>query len=794
VTAQRDSIHADRDAVAAQRDLPPPAPYTRGTPRDGRPGAPLWCLVSFNDDLPGPDRTGIEAALEASGLLDAWVRPDGSLDGDLLDTFAEGMLGAPASGASLRDVLVAEPGAPVTADRIDRLLTAVAYGSSTDTTSHPAAVGADGTWRLGVAHGRMSKPEPAYIGAAARERARARRLAELDEQLDVLDRELAILADGIGEVARRGTQLAEELAARPSHEPVRAAARTRDQADAREAVRADAVAAAAAETERLGEQVQARALEVRQRAAELSLPATADRLQVYRDELSVFGVTTRGWLDERAAADGMAERATLVAEQADRSATQAQAAATQAHELAGTAARLQSRLDAVEASVGVAFQELDAQLRQITDRIDAIEGERATLRGRELDLRERIGGLREQRDTDARDSAAAVTERDAAADAFRRLATGTLGADTQLDLDLTEGVTSALAAARLVAQRVSEPFEQRHLRDAQGRLDEAVHEVRERLAGRADLQTEAGDDAMVLTATVDGRPLGAAALHRLLADEHTAAAEALTTEERDLFDRTLTGDTRRHVADRIRTADDLVRSMNRRLGKVRTASKVRVQLAWQVDPELPPGTRQARDLLLRDPATLTAGERDALHRFFRERIAEARDAQAAASWEAQLTQVFDYTAWHRFTVTVDLGEGTGPRQVTRKLHGTLSGGEKAIVLHLPLFAALAAHYEVATHAPRLVLLDEVFVGIDPSNRGQLLDLLRSFDLDAVLTSDHEWCTYAELDGIAIHQLLTDDVDKAVTTARFVWNGVALEQADLPEPTAVPVTAGTLFDS
>ncbi len=66
--------------------------------------------------------------------------------------------------------------------------------------------------------------------------------------------------------------------------------------------------------------------------------------------------------------------------------------------------------------------------------------------------------------------------------------------------------------------------------------------------------------------------------------------------------------------------------------------------------------------------------------------------------------------------------------------------------------------------------------------------------DAVLTSDHRWCTYAELDGIAIHQLLTDDVDKAVTTARFIWTGTALEQADLPEPAPTPVTAGTLFDS
>ncbi|MGH4013607.1 MAG: TIGR02680 family protein [Pseudonocardiaceae bacterium] len=796
VQAERDSVQADRDAVAAQRDLPPPAPYTRAAPRDGRAGGPLWRLVSFAPDVPERERAGIEAALEASGLLDAWVRPDGTLDGDLADTFADGALGTPVAGASLRDVLIAEPDAPVALRRIERLLAAIAHGPSA--AGHPVAVGADGSWRLGVGYGRMTKAEPAYIGAAARERARIRRLAELDEQLRVLDEQLRGLADELGEVEQHRAQLTAELAARPGHEPVRAAARARDQAEAREGASADVAAKAAAEAERLGEQVRARDLARRQRAAELSLPATAEALATYRDALGVFGTAARGWLDDRATAAALDERAALLAEQAQRSAAQAEAAATQAHELAGTAARLQSRLDAVEASVGVEFRELDAQLRQITDRIDGIGTERATLRDRELDVRERIGALREQRDADERDSATAVAERDAAAAAFRRLVVGTLGADAQLDLDLTEGVTSALAAARVVAQRVSEPFEQRHLRDAQGRLDEAVHEVRERLAGRADLQTEAGDDAMVLTATVDGRPLGAAALHRLLADEHAAAAEALTAEERDLFDRTLTGDTRRHVAERIRTADELVRSMNRRLGKVRTVSKVRVQLAWQVDPELPPGTRQARDLLLRDPATLTDDERDALHRFFRERIAEARDAQAATSWEAQLTQVFDYTAWHRFTVTVDLGEGTGPRQVTRKLHGTLSGGEKAIVLHLPLFAAVAAHYEAAPAAPRLVLLDEVFVGIDPSNRGQLLDLLRGFDLDAVLTSDHEWCTYAELDGIAIHQLLTDEVDKAVTTARFVWTGTALEQADLPdpEPAAAPALAGTppLFDS
>ncbi len=54
------------------------------------------------------------------------------------------------------------------------------------------------------------------------------------------------------------------------------------------------------------------------------------------------------------------------------------------------------------------------------------------------------------------------------------------------------------------------------------------------------------------------------------------------------------------------------------------------------------------------------------------------------------------------------------------------------------------------------------------------------------TSDHEWCAYAELDGIGIHQLISGSDgggDNAVTTARFTWNGHHL----LPEDT-VPFLA------
>jgi hypothetical protein len=103
---------------------------------------------------------------------------------------------------------------------------------------------------------------------------------------------------------------------------------------------------------------------------------------------------------------------------------------------------------------------------------------------------------------------------------------------------------------------------------------------------------------------------------------------------------------------------------------------------------------------------------------------------------------------------------------------------------LPLFAAVAAHYQAAPAGPRVILLDEVFVGVDSANRGQVFALLSALDLDLMLTSDHEWCTYTELSGISIHQLITgDDGDDAVTTALFTWNGHELMPADSAGSTA-----------
>ncbi|KAB8167888.1 TIGR02680 family protein [Streptomyces sp. 3MP-14] len=760
-----------------EKDLPPTPPLTRTTDRTTVPGAPLWRLVAFRDDVPAAARAGVEAALEASGLLDAWVSPDEGIALPGHDTRVDAALAVPAPGPSLSQVLRPEEDAPVPAEIVARLLAGIAYGPPA-TGDHPVAVSADGSWRLALATGTWAKPEPAHIGALARQRARQRRIDELAGRVDEMRSALAALDDQSRALAARRARLDADRAARPDHRETQARADELARAEERVAARDDAVRDAATRLGRAEDEVEAALRALTHRAVEHGLPTDRGRLRQLSGAIDRFRDATDAWVDAHLAARAAADTARQLAGHAERARGEAEEQERDADEAESTATGLGARLAAVAATVGEDYRQVVARVGEARDELRRCREEAAAAEGLLLRLQHRIGELTatSRGDTERRESA--VATRDEAARRFRHLCATGLAEDAGFAErpGAEGGARATLEAARALAARWSDlPHAPRHLGDAATRLSEAVHEARQRLGARADLELEPDEDIQLLTASLDGVRVGATGLLGALTQERDRGRDDITAAERGLFDQILTGDIRRHLAARIRRAHELVDRMNGHLERVRTASQVAVRLVWDVRPDLPDGTRAARELLLKDPSRATAADREALHDFFRARIEEAKAADTATSWEEQLGEVLDYTAWHRFTVRLDRANGAGWQPLTKKLHGALSGGEKAIALHLPLFAAVAAHYEAVPLAPRPILLDEVFVGVDTVNRGQIFALLTALDLDLVLTSDHEWGTYRELPGIAVHQLLTGAGDDAVTSARFVWSGSDWEE-------------------
>ncbi len=178
---RRGAAGARRTGSRRRTRAPTPATRTPGL-RGQLPGAPLWRLVDFRDDLSEPERAGYEAALEASGLLDAWVLPDGSAltvkGHDVLLAPSNG----PVSGSSLADVLrpAMDHGDGRTAAldeaTVIRLLAAIGLDSEGGAGTWVAA---DGRYRVGALTGTWAKPAAAYIGEGARETARRARVAVL---------------------------------------------------------------------------------------------------------------------------------------------------------------------------------------------------------------------------------------------------------------------------------------------------------------------------------------------------------------------------------------------------------------------------------------------------------------------------------------------------------------------------------------------------------------------------------------------------------------------------------------
>lgn len=774
---ERTRLATELDRLGRERDLPPEVPPTRTTDRAAMTGAPLWRLLRFADSLPEHTRAGVEAALQSSGLLDAWVGHTGTVAGH--DVFAEPDAVAPAAGRSLSDVLLPEPDGPVPTDVVRRLLTGIAYGDRASA-DHPAAIGADGTWCLGNLRGSWQKDHVEYIGAVARQRARERRMRELRDQIAEVENVLGALRDRMTAIEARRAVLAGERSACPSYGRVRAARERLTRAEStvdtmNRAVRKRIEILSTRESE-----VAAALHALTTAAAEHGVPTDGDALANLERAVNSFHDQAGIWLDGHADLVSARHAADNADRAAQRSATAAAERETEAAEAEREHRRLAARLDAVEQTIGLDYRQVLTELNELRNRRNEIAGSLKSARQQVVTLTESLGVLAERSKTDAQAKDTATAARDTAAGRFRHLASGSFPADSHFpDLDrftgtltASEGVRATLDTARLVAATwPATPHELSNLGDALHRLSESVHDCRTALSSRADLDLETDEDVQVFTAVVDGVRVGAAELLDILKQDAERSRQDITDRERKLFDQTLTGDTRRHLAARIRQANELVAAMNTRLECVRTASKVAVRLVWQVANDLPAGTKAARDLLLKDPVRLTEADRESLHQFFRDRIEQAKADNTATSWEQQLAQVFDYTAWHQFVVKVDRANGAGWEPLTKRLHGALSGGEKAIALHLPLFAAVAAHYQAVPEAPRVILLDEVFVGVDSNNRGQVFGLLSALDLDLLLTSDHEWCTYAELSGIGIHQLITgDDGDDAVTTARFIWDG------------------------
>lgn len=776
--AEREVLAEERAELVAGRTPEPEPPPWRTERR--RPGAPLWRLVDFAQGRATADRDGIESALLASGLLDAWVSADGSVS--LPDGASDVSLdpsSAPAIGPALADALVPVDDPRVPVDVTSRVLRTIALASDAASVQAQAVVGPDGTFKLGSLTGRGMLTSARFIGAAAQERRRAERIAVLDGQIAVIDTQVAGLERVTADLNRRSVVLEAELAAVPSGVELTEAINAADVAGALMGQADERLSGSRKSLDQAEAAVRVAQADLMRLSAAHSLPTSDEELDAYANAVVNFRRAVHVWLRRRREADGLAR--TLVDAEARK--TKVEDDHARALERVADAERderdVAARLHALNATVGSRYQEIVAQLERAEAERDSHQTRAAEIVNELRALEGTKGRLERAVEEAAELRAQADARREQVQSTFVSAIALGLGTDAELGVEVgrLDGVTAVLDAARSLAQDLSgASVDERSLDQAFTRLNDTLHETRQSLAGHVDLFFEQTEHRWwSLRAATDGIRRNLHQLRSSLEADLVAAREELRDSEQRLFDETLTGSVRQAVADRIRRCTSLVKEINEQLVAVKTAAAgVGVKLRWEVDPEQPDAVRSAKGLLLKDPADLSETERDALYAFFRARLDQVRaDLDGSAGWETRLREVLDYRTWHRFALEVAHRDWQGFQSATTSRLQKLSTGERSMALHLPMLASITAYYGGADDSicPRLILLDELFAGVDTANRGQLFGMLVAWDLDAVLTSDHEWCAYKTLDGIAIHHLHPAEGDDPVTSTRFVWNGL-----------------------
>ena len=788
IVAKREPLIEEQARLREGGQQAPPAPATREAGRSERLGAPLWQLVDFKSDADDAARAGIEAALQAAGVLDAWVSPAGELLApDTRDLWlVERREQADNLGALLDVVIDADDpaAAAIDADRVKSILAAIAVAED-DVTTAEFWLAADGRYRIGPSCGAWSKPTAEYIGGAAREAARRRRLEAIETELAELDARAKRITAGLAELDRERQTLNDLLAERPSAEALRSA----------HATLAAAERSAASARQRLAEAEDRlqRARSALDRAREaLHLDADDARLPAEREALEAVAAHLADYkLAIRDAQAALREHAQALSERAEQTERE-QASRADLESVAGRAREQQQSAEQAAARHRELKDTVGASAEDVLTRLNALEREQLTLgetlktaRAELTQVNKQLGGA-EQAVTDSqRQLEARQNERAATVVAFQAFAeTGLLRAAVpELELPDTANdwrVDPALAAARGAETALAQVADSdADWQQVQNRIGSEFTELQRALSARGYHSSgEPTDHGFVVRVTFNQRIEAPDRLQAMLDNEIAERRSLLTAKESEIIENHLQAEVAAQLQGLMRDADARVRAINAELEQRPTSTGVKFKLVWQpidADDEAFTNLADVRSRLLNKISDAwSAEDRAAVGAFLQQRIAAERDRDDGAARIDQLARALDYRAWHRFRVR-RWQDGKW-----RPLSGPASSGERALGLTVPLFAAAASHYESASDfAPRLVLLDEAFAGIDDGARAHCMDLIREFDLDFVMTSEREWGCYAELPGVSIcHLVRRADVD-AVFVSRWRWNGRARVKASLP---------------
>ena len=796
-------------------------------------------LIDFAPDLDDTERVGLEAALEASGLLSARPSTGGAFELESGELVAIAAQAVTSPSSDLLTVTVPERlTGTVDEDSVRKLLESISWDPSSDAA---AVVTAQGEFRVGSLRGRHRKDRAEHVGATARrvalDRARADAQLRLEEASLAVGRtrdELTAHQDAQKSAGRHRSSLPGTEAIVGARAHVEAATVALDDATTNR----DEAARAEAESERTLSRISDA---LHRTAANLSLPKERESLAAFKRELdesdtvlqrcgSGSEALARSVQDWRRGCDRW-RAASETVEQEQFMADKARA----------EHADKQASLITLEDSIGTTYREVVATRDRCRAELENLETTEPKLRGQ----RDAAMHRKATAETEATTAAARTEQAELACEASRADLAAVIAIPGYLEAIEAGHDTEAAATTRAAAESPNSTNAVTVTTDTARAGDERsagvnVRTVAARAAGSAGLkatlttlehllndaahhrrsersaphQTGASADSVrqslrqrrdtlgagwdaedfqpdtdkPLVVEVNG-PLGRTTLAdsvRAVAAQHQQVAGLLNRKQDDALRQLLQGMIAREIADKILEAERLVDHMNHRLATVATAHRVGVRLRWRKSREMDDTTARLVDLLSKEPDLRTDDQSAELRQGLAVRLEESRADHPELSYRQLISETLDYKQWHEMAVMVR--RGSDESRLSRST--PLSEGEKKLVAYLPLFAAVAASCDALAErraAPvdeqggiaRFVLLDDAFAKVSEDNHAALFGLLVDLDLDFIATSERLWGTHATVPEMAVTEVIRDASLRTILLEHYEWDGTTLSHETAP---------------
>ena len=750
---------------------------------------PFYNAVDFKKDISEDTKNTIELALSDMGILDALIVSNKSLQQikSLGKEFEDKYLvpKSPKIGSSLLDILeITKPeNNSITIEEISNILSNI----SLDENAEGTYVDDEGNYKIGLIKGKVSKTEEAkYIGREAKRRYKEKMIHELQLQIEAQKRIIEEQQIKIQKIIDKIEILKEEHKNFPSEEEIENCYHTlRKLIDTLESLK---------EQEKTKEQETEEKQRLLKQAKEEVEVATkgiyfAKTLQIFETNLEIAKEFREQLFKMEQSHNDISskyEKIELLQDNLDKIRDDLEELRYEASRMGIKKRELEEKKKAIEEMMGQDFTELQQKMQQCLRLDEELPQEKSNLEKAQSRLENQLENDNKKLLVLEEEVKILIAKNKILQEIF----------EEELNLKyVIQEITETQKQAKSILNQYNK-FEKKgktltdYFSILVTKFNENLENLVEYNMGIEELyqpndteiapelrNTYATRNRMDITGYTKGRKVNLLALSQDIEETIQETQSLIEEDDRKLFEDILTNTVGRKIRDRIYHSKEWVKNMNDLMETLNTSSGLSFSLKWKpkaATDETEVDTAELVDILNADTKILKQEEITKIANHFRSKFAKAEERSKEKGnivpFYNIMKETLDYRNWFEFEFLFKQGNNA-KKTLTNNAFYKLSGGEKAMAMYIPLFAAVYARYESARKdCPRIISLDEAFAGVDDNNIRDMFRILTKLDLEYIINSQVLWGEYDTIPSLAINELVSDPSNQIVSVIRYRWDG------------------------